>query len=72
MILHENKDAFKALISSISERTDIREDIIEKDYYLTDVAVRTCCETGFPSCLFQRRNSFIQSYRKNDKIFRGH
>ena len=35
MILHENKDAFKALISSVSERTNIREDIIEKDYYLT-------------------------------------
>lgn len=35
MILHKNKEAFKALISSISERTDIREDIIEKDYYLT-------------------------------------
>lgn len=35
MTLHENKDAFKALISSVSERTNIREDIIEKDYYLT-------------------------------------
>ena len=35
MMLHENKDAFKALISSVSEHTDIREDIIEKDYYLT-------------------------------------
>lgn len=35
MMLHENKDAFKALISSVSERTNIREDIIEKDYYLT-------------------------------------
>ncbi len=35
MMLHENKDAFKALISSLSERTNIREDIIEKDYYLT-------------------------------------
>lgn len=35
MILHEDKDAFKALISSVSERTNIREDIIEKDYYLT-------------------------------------
>lgn len=35
MMLHENRDAFKALISSVSECTDIREDIIEKDYYLT-------------------------------------
>jgi len=35
MILHENKDAFKALISSVGERTNIREDIIEKGYYLT-------------------------------------
>lgn len=35
MMLHENKDAFKALIASVSERTNIREDIIEKDYYLT-------------------------------------
>lgn len=35
MMLHENIDAFKALISSISERSNIREDIIEKDYYLT-------------------------------------
>lgn len=35
MMLHENRDAFKALISSVSERADIREDIIEKDYYLT-------------------------------------
>ena len=34
-MLHENKDAFKALLSSVSERTNIREDIIEKDYYLT-------------------------------------
>lgn len=35
MRLHEDKDAFLALLSSIGERTGIREDIIEKDYYVT-------------------------------------
>jgi predicted nucleotidyltransferase component of viral defense system len=35
MKLHEDKDAFQALLSTISEKTGIREDIIEKDYYLT-------------------------------------
>jgi len=35
MKLHKDKDAFQALLSVIAERTGIREDIIEKDYYLT-------------------------------------
>lgn len=35
MKLHEDKDAFAALLSDISRRTGIRGDIIEKDYYLT-------------------------------------
>lgn len=35
MKLHEDKDAFRALISTISEKVGIREDIVEKDYYLT-------------------------------------
>ncbi len=35
MMLHEDKDAFKVLISSVSQSSNIREDIIEKDYYLT-------------------------------------
>lgn len=35
MNLHKDRDAFQALLSTISEKTGIREDIIEKDYYLT-------------------------------------
>jgi hypothetical protein len=35
MKLHEDRDAFQALLSNIGKRTGIREDIIEKDYYLT-------------------------------------
>lgn len=35
MWLHKDKDAFRALLSSVSEATAIREDIVEKDYYLT-------------------------------------
>lgn len=35
MKLHKDKDAFQALLSIMSEKTGIREDIIEKDYYLT-------------------------------------
>lgn len=35
MNLHKDRDAFQALLSVISERTGIREDIVEKDYYLT-------------------------------------
>lgn len=35
MILHHDKDALKALLLDISQRTGIRGDIIEKDYYLT-------------------------------------
>lgn len=35
MRLHEDRDAFQALLSAIGERTGIREDIIEKDYYVT-------------------------------------
>lgn len=35
MKLHKDRDAFKALLTAISEKTGVREDIIEKDYYLT-------------------------------------
>lgn len=35
MKLHKDRDAFQALITAISEKTGVREDIIEKDYYLT-------------------------------------
>jgi len=35
MKLHKDRDAFQALLPAISEKTGIREDIIEKDYYLT-------------------------------------
>ncbi|MDD4121874.1 MAG: nucleotidyl transferase AbiEii/AbiGii toxin family protein [Eubacteriales bacterium] len=35
MKLHKDKDAFQALLSVIAEKSGIREDIIEKDYYLT-------------------------------------
>lgn len=35
MKLHEDPAAFQVLLSSVSERSGIREDIIEKDYYLT-------------------------------------
>jgi predicted nucleotidyltransferase component of viral defense system len=35
MNLHQDKDAFEALLSDVSRRTGIRSDIIEKDYDLT-------------------------------------
>lgn len=35
MHLHQDKDAFRALLLNIGQRTGIRSDIIEKDYYLT-------------------------------------
>ncbi len=35
MRLHKDRDAFQALLSTISKKAGIREDIIEKDYYLT-------------------------------------
>lgn len=35
MNLHRDKDAFKAILSDISRRAEIRSDIVEKDYYLT-------------------------------------
>lgn len=35
MNLHLDKAAFLALISNISERTSLRSDVIEKDYYIT-------------------------------------
>jgi hypothetical protein len=35
MKLHKDRDAFQALLTTMSEKTGIREDIIEKDYYLT-------------------------------------
>ncbi len=35
MKLHQDKDAFEALLSDMNRRTGIRSDIIEKDYYLT-------------------------------------
>ena len=35
MNLHQDRDAFKALLSDVSQRCGIRSDIIEKDYYLT-------------------------------------
>ena len=35
MNLHSDRDAFKVLLSRVSERVDIREDILEKDYYVT-------------------------------------
>lgn len=35
MKLHENKENIELLISNISERTGVREDVLEKDYYVT-------------------------------------
>lgn len=35
MRLHLDKDAFKVLISTIHENTGYREDVLEKDYYVT-------------------------------------
>lgn len=35
MKLHEDKDAFGVLLNSVSEKTGIRLDVLEKDYYLT-------------------------------------
>lgn len=35
MKLHQDREAFGALLSNVSRRTGIRSDIIEKDYYLT-------------------------------------
>lgn len=35
MNLHQDRDAFEALLSDISRRTGIRSDIVEKDYYVT-------------------------------------
>lgn len=35
MKLHQDKEAFEALLLDVSQRTGIRSDIIEKDYYLT-------------------------------------
>jgi len=35
MNLHSDRDAFKVLLSAVSKRVDIREDILEKDYYVT-------------------------------------
>ncbi len=35
MRLHQDREAFGDLLSDVRKRTDIRNDIIEKDYYLT-------------------------------------
>jgi len=35
MRLHKDRDAFGVLLDSVSERTGIRMDILEKDYYVT-------------------------------------
>ncbi len=35
MRLHQDREAFEALLSDIGRRTGIRNDIIEKDYYIT-------------------------------------
>ena len=35
MNLHQDREAFEALLSNVSRRTGIRSDIVEKDYYLT-------------------------------------
>lgn len=43
MNLYQDKDAFKALLSDVSQKAGILSDIIEKDYYLT------YCFGSFPS-----------------------
>lgn len=35
MKLHESKESMELLISNISERTGVREDVLEKDYYVS-------------------------------------
>lgn len=35
MRLHEDKYAFLAIVNIINQNTGIREDILEKDYYVT-------------------------------------
>jgi hypothetical protein len=49
MNLHQDKDAFEALLSDVSRRTGIRSDIIEKDYYLTLPIMGTVRKAGVPS-----------------------
>lgn len=40
MNLHNDRDAFKVLLSAVSERVNIREDILEKDYQRREEEVR--------------------------------
>ena len=35
MILHNDKDAFRVLLERISAETGHREDVLERDYYVT-------------------------------------
>ena len=50
MKLHLDKYAFDTIISNISKRSNIRRDILEKDYYVTlilnELAKRLVIEEG--------------------------
>lgn len=51
MILHLDSDAFRVLIRDISEKTGYRQDVIEKDYYVTMVLqeLTTLQKDGLPA-----------------------
>ena len=51
MILHKDKDAFKVLLERISRETGYREDVLEKDYYVTLIlkVLSEFQKDGFPA-----------------------
>ncbi len=56
MNLHNDKDAFRALLLDIERKAGIRSDIIEKDYCLTNFEQEL--NNSFPICDFFIVNGF--------------
>lgn len=52
MKLHRDKFSFLNIIGLIHSVTEIREDILEKDYYVTLLYKRTVGKTGKSSGIF--------------------
>ena len=69
MILHNDKDAFRVLLKRISEETGHREDVLEKDYYVTLILkeLSTLQEKGLPA-YFKGGTALYKALKKTNRF----
>lgn len=69
MILHNDKDAFRVLLERIGTETGHREDVLEKDYYVTLILkeLSTLQEEGLPA-YFKGGTALYKALKKTNRF----